>query len=169
MDPAQTIGLAVGLGSLGVLLLIIFIKANIVICQPNEVVIIAGRKRKLPDGGTVGYRLIRGGRGFKLPLIESVRRLPLTTRTVDVHLAGVLCLGMIPISIEGKSNVKLAGRDEEGLESAVERFLGRGVEEVDKTARQVLAGALRGVVATVSPEEANARRLDLAKVRIDRI
>jgi flotillin len=162
MDPAQAIGLAVGLGSLAVLLLIIFIKANIVICQPNEVVIIAGRKRKLSDGTMVGYRLIRGGRGFKLPLIESVRRLPLTTRTVDVHLTGALCLGMIPIDIEGRSNVKLAGRDEEGLESAVERFLGRGVEAVDKTAQQVLAGALRGVVATVSPEEANAKRLDLA-------
>ena len=48
------------------------------------------------------------------------------------------------------------------MESAVERFLGRGTDAVDKTAQQVLEGALRGVVATVSPEDANAKRLELA-------
>ena len=113
MDPVQITGLVIGIGFFAVLLLIIFIKANIVICQPNEVVILAGRKRKLPDGTVVGYRLLRGGRGFKRPLVESVKRLSLTTRTVEVHLSGVLCLGMIPNNLAGKSNVKLAGRDEE--------------------------------------------------------
>jgi flotillin len=49
------------------------------------------------------------------------------------------------------------------LENAIERFLGKGSEAVDKTAQQVLEGALRGVIARVSPEDANARRLELAK------
>jgi flotillin len=64
MDQAQLIGIYLGVGALAVLALVIFIKANIVICQPNEVVIISGRKRQAKDGTTVGYRLIRGGRGF---------------------------------------------------------------------------------------------------------
>lgn len=162
MDQAQLIGIALGVGVLVVFLLIVFVKANMVICQPNEVVILAGRKRKLADGTIVGYRVIRGGRGFKRPLVESVRRLPLTTRTVDIHLSKVLCAGMIPVNIEGRANVKLAGREEEGLESAVERFLGKGTEAVDKTAKQVLEGSLRGIVASVSPEEANAGRLEIA-------
>jgi flotillin len=162
MEQAQLIGIAVGLGTVALLLLIIFFKANIVICQPNEVVILAGRKRKLPDGTTIGYRIIRGGRGFKWPFLESVKRLPLTTRTVEIHLSKVLCEGMIPVSVEGRANVKLAGREAEGLESAVERFLGKGTEAVDQTARQVLEGSLRGVVAVVSPEDANARRLEIA-------
>jgi flotillin len=162
MDQAQLIGIGLGLGILAVFVLITFIKTNMVICQPNEVVVLAGRKRKLADGTAVGYRVIRGGRGFKRPLVESVKRLPLTTRTVDVHLSKALCAGMIPVNIEGRANVKLAGREEEGLESAVERFLGKGTEAVDQTAKQVLEGALRGVVAAVSPEEANARRLEIA-------
>jgi flotillin len=162
MDQAQLIGIALGTGVVVVLLLIVFIKANMVICQPNEVVILAGRKRKLADGTVVGYRVIRGGRGFKRPFVESVKRLPLTTRTVDIHLSKVLCAGMIPVNIEGRANVKLAGREEEGLESAVERFLGKGTEAVDRTAKQVLEGSLRGIVASVSPEEANAQRLDIA-------
>lgn len=162
MDQAQLIGIALGSGVVVVLLLIVFIKANMVICQPNEVVILAGRKRKLADGTVVGYRVIRGGRGFKRPFVESVKRLPLTTRTVDIHLSKVLCAGMIPVNIEGRANVKLAGREEEGLESAVERFLGKGTEAVDRTAKQVLEGSLRGIVASVSPEEANAQRLQIA-------
>lgn len=162
MDQAQLIGIALGLGMLAVFLIIVFIKSSMVICQPNEVVILAGRKRKLADGTTVGYRIIRGGRGFKRPFVESVKRLPLTTRTVDIHLSEVLCAGMIPVSIEGRANVKLAGRAEEGLESAIERFLGKGTEAVDHTAKQVLEGSLRGIVAAVSPEEANIRRLEIA-------
>ncbi|MHC4708848.1 MAG: flotillin family protein [Planctomycetota bacterium] len=162
MDQAQLIGIALGVGIVAVFLLIVFIKANMVICQPNEVVILAGRTRKLADGTVLGYRVIRGGKGFKRPFVESVKRLPLTTRTVDIHLTKVLCAGMIPVNIEGRANVKLAGREEEGLENAVERFLGKGTEAVDKTAKQVLEGSLRGIVASVSPEEANAQRLEIA-------
>jgi flotillin len=163
MDQAQLIGISLGVGALGIMALVIFIKANIVICQPNEVVIISGRKRKAPDGTVVGYRLIRGGRGFKWPLLESATRLPLTTRTVEVRPHKALCLGMIPVDIEGKANVKLAGREEDGLEAGIERFLGKGVDALDKTAQQVLEGALRGVIAGVSPEDANERRLELAQ------
>jgi flotillin len=162
MDQAQLIGIALGLGALAVFLIIVFVRSSMVICQPNEVVILAGRKRKLADGSTVGYRVIRGGRGFKRPFVESVKRLPLTTRTVDIHLSKVLCAGMIPVNIEGRANVKLAGRAEDGLESAIERFLGKGTEAVDQTAKQVLEGSLRGIVAAVSPEEANAKRLEIA-------
>ena len=60
MDEMQTLGIALGLGVFGILLLIIFIKSNIVLCQPNELVIVAGRRRKKGDG-SLGYRVIRGG------------------------------------------------------------------------------------------------------------
>ena len=163
MDQAQIIGIAIGLGGLALLALIVFIKSNMVICQPNEIVILSGRKRKQPDGSVAGYRVIRGGRGFKWPFVESVARLPLTTLPIEVHLPKALCSGMIPVTIEGRANVKLAGRVEEGLENAVERFLGKGPEAVTRTAQQTIEGALRGVVATVSPEEANAQRLQLAQ------
>ena len=162
MDQAQIIGIAIGLGGLALLGLIGFIKANMVICQPNEIVILSGRQRKQADGTRVGYRVLRGGRGFKWPFIESEARLPLNTLPVEVHLPKALCEGMIPVSIEGRANVKLAGRTEDGMDSAVERFLGKGIDAVTRTSQQVIEGALRGVVAAVSPEEANAKRLELA-------
>ena len=51
------------------------IRANLKICQPNEVLIFSGRRRQLADGTEVGYRVIQGGRGFRIPLIEKVDRL----------------------------------------------------------------------------------------------
>ena len=60
MDQAQLIGIYLGVGALAILAHVIFVKANIVICAPNEVVITSGRKRKAKDGTVVGYRLIRG-------------------------------------------------------------------------------------------------------------
>ena len=163
MDQMQTLGIALGLGVLGILLLIIFIKSNMVLCQPNELVVIAGRQRRQKDGTVRGYRTIRGGRGFKWPLVESIARLPLTTHPTQIELENAMCQGMIPVSLEGRATVKLAGRPEEGMEAAIERFLNKGPDAVTKTAQQTLEGALRGVIATVSPEEANTRRLELAE------
>ena len=80
----QIIGIVIFIGLFISMLIIVFIKANLVICQPNEVIIISGRKRKLSDGTVVGYRLIKGGRGFKFPILESVKRLPLTTIPIEV-------------------------------------------------------------------------------------
>ena len=65
MDQMQMIGIGIGLGVFVILLLIIFVKSNMVLSQPNELVVIAGRRRKQKDGSVVGYRTIRGGRGFK--------------------------------------------------------------------------------------------------------
>jgi flotillin len=161
MDQAQLLGIVIGLGVLALFLVIAFFKTNIILCQPNELVIVAGRKRTLSDGTKVGYRLIRGGRGFKMPLVESIARLPLTTITIELHIAKAMCKGMIPVTIEGRAAVKLAGQTEAGVENAVERFLGKGSDAVMKTAQQAIEGALRGVIAGLDPEEANRNRLEL--------
>ena len=71
MEQDQLVGIVLGMGFLGLLLLLIFIKSNIMICQPNEILILAGRQRRLSDGSTRGYRVIRGGRGFRWPFTSS--------------------------------------------------------------------------------------------------
>ncbi len=162
MENAQLIGIAIFIGVIAVLAIIIFIKSNIVLCQPNELVVLAGRKRKLADGSKIGYRVLRGGRGFKRPMLESVARLSLNTIPIELTLARAMCSGMIPVSVEGRASVKLAGQAEHGMDAAIERFLGKGAEAVTKAAKQALEGALRGVIATMTPEEANANRLKLA-------
>jgi flotillin len=163
MELAQYIGIALGVGVAAVLLLIIFFKANIVLCQPNELVVISGRRRKSEDGSTIGYRTIRGGRGFKWPMVENVGRLSLNSLPVELSIPKAMTEGMVPINIDAKATVKLAGKQEEGMDAAIERFLGKGSDAVAKTASQALDGAIRGIVANMSPEEANSNRLELAR------
>jgi len=159
----QTIGIAVFFGLIFVMLLIVFIKTNLVICQPNEVLIISGRRRKCDDGTVVGYRIIKGGRGFKVPIIESVKRLSLNTIPIEIHLSKALCKGIIPINVDGRANVKIAGSEKDGLGNAIERFLGKNLNEIANVAKETIEGSLRGVLATVTPEEANTQRLKLAE------
>lgn len=160
---AETIGMIIAIGAVSVMALIVFIKANLVICQPNEVVIISGRRHKLPDGSEIGYRIIKGGRGFKIPIIESVTRLSLNSIPLEVNITKALSKGIIPVNIDGRANIKIAGSEKDGINNAIERFLGKNLNEVAQVAKQTIEGTLRGVLATVTPEEANSRRLELAE------
>ncbi len=160
---SEIIGIGIGAGIIAVMLFIVFIKANLVICQPNEVLIISGRRRKLPDGSYVGYRVIKGGRGFKLPIIESVQRLPLNNMPIVINIAKTLAKGIIPINVDGRANVKIAGSEKDGLSNAIERFIGKNLNEISQVAKETIEGSLRGVLATVTPEEANAQRMEIGE------
>ncbi len=159
----ETIGLGLGLGAMAIMLMIVFIKANLIICQPNEILIISGRQHQLPDGTVIGYRVIKGGRGFKLPVLESVKYLSLTAMPIEIRITKALAKGIIPIDVDGRANVKIAGSEKDGLSNAIERFLGKNVNEIAQVAKETIEGNLRGVLAQMTPEEANAQRLALAE------
>jgi flotillin len=159
----ETIGILIAALIIAAILIIAFIKANLHVCPPNELLIFSGKKRKLKDGTIVGYRAMKGGRGLKIPIIESVSRMPLNTFTVDMELIGALTNGIIPINIEAMANVKVAGNEADGINNALERFLGRNMGEISQVARETIEGSLRGVLATLSPEEANEKRLEFAE------
>jgi len=157
------LGVWIGIALIAALIILAFIKANLRICHPNEILVFSGRKRKLKDGTVVGYRVVKGGKGLKFPIVESVTRLPLTTIPIDLELSGALTSGIIPINLQAMANVKIAGSEEEGLSNALERFLGRNMTDISQIARENLEGSLRGVLATLTPEEANSNRLEFAE------
>ncbi|MFB3132839.1 MAG: flotillin family protein [Rhodothermales bacterium] len=138
------------------------IRANLKICQPNEVLIFSGRRRRLSDGTEVGYRVIQGGRGFRIPLIEKVDRLRLNTIPIDLTVTNAYSKGGIPLTVRAIANVKVASNEAE-LANAVERLLGKTLGEISAIAKETLEGNLRGVLATLTPEEVNEDRLKFAK------
>jgi len=103
------------------MLTIIFDKANLIICKANEVLIISGRRRKLSDGTQICYRVIKGGRSFKIPILESVSRIPLNSMPIEIRIQKALCKGIIPINIDGRANVKIAGNGQ-GIPSHVKNL-----------------------------------------------
>ena len=154
MTPG-TIGIVIALAATAIMAILIFIRAHVVVCAPNEAVIFSGRKK--------GFRVIRGGRGFRRPLIETVSRISLNTIPIDVKVQKALSAGMISLNVEGIATVKISGQPGGGLDSAVERFLGKSHHEIQTVARQILEGSLRGVLAMRTPEDANAERLAVAE------
>ena len=150
------------IAALVIMAIIIYIKANMKICEPNEVMIFSGRQFKEKDK-TVGYRVIKGGRGLKIPLIETVRTISLNTMPIEMDVTGALTRGTIPVNVKAMANVKIAGTMEDGLGNAIERFLGKSATAIATTAREILEGTLRGILATMQPEEANANRIALAQ------
>jgi len=138
----------------------------LLICQPNEVIVLSGRRRRLPDGTEVGYRVIRGGRALRVPVMERAARLSLETIPLHLTVQNAYSAGGIPLKVDAVANVKLAS-EEPILGNAVERFLDKGMDEVHQIARETLEGNLRGVLATLTPEEVNEDRLKFAQSLIE--
>ena len=166
MDMA-TIATAFGLfACLFVILAIVTIKNIIVLCPPNRVAVITGRKRQLSDGRTVGYRIIKGGRGYRIPLLETVSWIDLNTIPLEVSVTNAYSRGTIPLNVQGIANVKVSSR--EGLlENACERFLHVHTGAIGQIAKETLEANLRGVLASMSPEEVNEDRLKFGQQLID--
>jgi flotillin len=151
---------------LGMLAVLGIVRANLKICQPNEVLIFSGRKRQLADGSAVGYRVIQGGRGFRIPIVEKVDRIQLNTIPLDLTVANAYSKGGIPLVVRAIANVKVSSNEAE-LNNAVERLLGKSLEEIQMIAKETLEGNLRGVVASLTPEEVNEDRLKFARELLD--
>jgi flotillin len=139
---------------------IMFIISRIIyICPPNEVLIFSGGHRRIPgtDDRVVGYRVVQGGRGIRIPLIEVVDRMDLTNMAIELKVQGAYSRGGIPLNVHGVANVKVSSKSDH-LANAIERFLSMTREQIMAVARETLEGNLRGVLSTLTPEEVNQDR-----------
>ena len=154
--------LPVALSIFGVLILIWFINTFIQICKPNEILILSGRKRRIKGGQTVGYRVIFGGRAIPIPILETTKTMDLRTMPVPVEVRNAYSKGGTPLNIQAIANIKVSN-DPKVVGNAIERFLDRDRSEITRVARETLEGNLRGVVATLTPEQLNEDRLQFAE------
>jgi flotillin len=163
MDPQVLIDVGMWSGGGLALLLgfVIMLKTFLVIGRPNEVLVFSGRKSKLDDGTEVGFRVVRGGRSFRIPLLEKVDSMDMTIMPIDIRIRGAYAKGNIPINVDAVANVKITN-DDRLVHHAIERFLGRPREQLRAVAKETLEGTLRGVLALLTPEEVNHDRQKLA-------
>jgi len=154
---------AVFLASLVVLGVVLgfVIKRLLYICQPNEVLVFSGGQRAT-GSRTVGYRIIKGGRALRIPLLEAVDRMDLTNMPIEVSVKGAYSKGGIPLNVHGIANVKIAG-EQPVLDNAVERLLGVDRGRIMSVAKETLEGNLRGVLAMLTPEEVNEDKIKFAQ------
>jgi flotillin len=164
-EAMATAVIAVG-ASVGIVIafsiLLAILRRFIYICRPNEILISAGRKHVLPDGSTTGYKVMRRGWVVRLPVLETISTMDMRLFMVEVHVTNAYSKGGIPLAVHAIANVKISSNP--GLvRNAVERFLSKTTQEIAVVARQTLEGALREVLAQLTPEEVNEDRLKFAE------
>lgn len=136
------------------------------ICQPNEVLIFAGSTRQLANGQRVGYRLVKGGSSIRIPLLERALRMDLSNMIIELKVTNAYSKGGIPLAVEGVANIKIAG-EEPAIHNAIERLLGKTREEIQLMAKETLEGNLRGVLASLTPEQVNEDKIAFARSLLD--
>lgn len=145
-----------------VLMLFALAKAFLVVGRPNEVVVFSGGKYRAADGSVRGWYPMIGGRRYRVPLIEKVERLDLTLMSVSIAIHNAYSKGGIPLSVHAIANVKVSSNPRL-VGNAIERFLGREKQRILHVAKETLEGHVRGVVASMTPEEINENRLKFAE------
>lgn len=158
---------AIGLtGAAGLWAFIILLRQLYYICQPSEVLIFAGLRRRTGSGQTVGYRTVRGGSALRIPVLEEVMRLDLSNMIIDLQVENAYSKGGIPLNVTGVANIKISG-DEPGIHNAVERLIGKSQEEIRHIAKETLEGNLRGVMSSLTPEQLNEDKITFARTLLE--
>ena len=110
---------------LGLFIFVWLVSRNYIKVPPNTVAVLSGRKRKLPDGRTVGYRLVPGGAVLRIPLLERVDYLSLNVLTIPLEIRRAYTLKGVPVTVKAVANVKVRS-DDTSLQAAAERLLQPG-------------------------------------------
>lgn len=159
----------------GLLTLMFLVRNFLYVCRPGEALIVTGRQRMvdgvdagplvvLPHGmGADAARFPGAGKGhvWRVPLIERIDHMDMRLMSIDIVVRDAYSKGNIPLQIHAIANVKIQS-DPQLLRNAIERFLGRQRAEIQLVAQQTLEGAVREVLAQMTPEQVNEDRLAFA-------
>lgn len=148
--PMVFIGVAVALLSI-----LFFVRNNYIKCAPNEVLVFFGHRNKMKIGEETverGYRLITGGGAFRVPMLEEVKSLPLSTFQVDVSTHDTPNKDGVLVSVDSVANLKISS-DPAVLDAAVERLLDKSPEEIKRLCVSTLEGQQRQILGTLTIED----------------
>ena len=158
---------ALGLtGAAGLWAFIVLLRQLYYICQPSEALIFSGLRRTTSTGQTVGYRTVRGGSTLRIPLLENVMRLDLSNMIIELRVENAYSKGGVPLNVSGVANIKISG-EEPSIHNAIERLIGKSQEEIHHIAKETLEGNLRGVMASLTPEELNEDKITFARTLLE--
>src|SRR6266540_1927832 len=140
----------------GAFLLIWMVLSRYTKVGPNQVLVISGRQYRQTDPGgavhTRGFRIVKGGGTFVLPVVEKIDVLSLELLTIDVQTPEVYTSKGVPVKVDGVAQIKVKG-DDISIATAAEQFLSKSTDEIRNIATQTLEGHLRAILGTMTVEE----------------
>src|SRR5580658_2929847 len=116
---------------------LLILRSFLFVCKPHEILVFSGRKHTLGDGTETGYKILHGGRGFRLPFLESVSRMDMRLFAVEVAVHNAYSKGGIPLTVQAVANMKIASSDS-AVRNAVERFLDTSQDQIALAAQQTV-------------------------------
>jgi len=121
-------------------------------CPSDRILVIYGK-----TGTGNSSKCLAGGAAFVWPVIQDFDFLDLTPISIDVDLRGALSRQNIRVNVPSRFTVAVS--NEPGvMEIASERLLRKSTDEIRETAKDIIFGQLRLVVATMDIEEINSDR-----------
>ncbi len=147
-----TIIVAAVVGFLILFMLVVMVLSRYTKVGPNQVLVVSGIKHKAEDGTRVGFRIVKGGGTFVIPIFEKVDILSLELLTIDVQTPEVYTSKGVPVKVDGVAQIKVKG-DDVSIRTASEQFLGKQTDEIRNIATQTLEGHLRAILGTMTVEE----------------
>lgn len=121
-------------------------------CPSDRILVIFGK-----TGAGTSSKCLAGGAAFVWPVIQEHDFLDLTPISIDVDLRGALSRQNIRVNVPSRFTVAVS--NEPGvMEIAAERLLRKSTDEIRETAKDIIFGQLRLVVATMDIEEINSDR-----------
>ena len=124
---------------------------------PNQVLVVSGRRREVINPVTgqkerVGFRVVKGGGTFIVPVLERVDILSMEILTIEVEVRKVYTIEGVPVDTDGVAQIKIRGEDT-AIYTAAEQFLSKGPEGIVYVAHETLAGHLRAILGMLTVEE----------------
>ena len=124
---------------------------------PNQVLVISGRRREMLNPLTgqrerVGFRVVKGGGSFIIPVLERVDILSMEILTIEVEVRSVYTVEGVPVHVDGVAQIKIRGEDV-SIYTAAEQFLSKGPDGIVYVAHETLAGHLRAILGMLTVEE----------------
>src|SRR5580698_4929348 len=134
---------------------------------PNQVLVVSGHRHRFvaPDGTVQyrGFRIVKGGGTFVLPVLEKVDVLSLELLTIDVQTPEVYTSKGVPVKVDGVAQIKIRG-DDVSIATASEQVLSKTIDEIKSVATQTLEGHLRAIIGTMTVEDIYQNRDDRKSV-----
>ena len=127
-----------------VLLLILLVKSMYRIADVDKALIITGGKNP---------KIIKSGGAFVIPIIRKADFFDLCMLTVPADEDEIMTKTAVPIIVDWTAQIRPDRRDDAKLETAIISFKERGKEGIIEDVRLTLMGAVRDVVASMTPEE----------------
>ena len=142
------------------LVVVIFILISVFVGRyvkvgPDEALIVSGRKKRLPNGQVVGFRIVKGGATFVWPVLEKAKTISLRIMPLDLNSSAYTSQG-VQVNVDGVAQVKIDST--EAIATAAEQFLSLKEEEIRRIATQTLEGHLRSIIGNLTVEEIMANR-----------